>query len=298
MQAVAARPVRSISLTASSRRPQHSLRTLAQLPGKPNIEQPWERRKVRPSDPTLQGSSDGRSAPQGRKWWDYAAPTGAVGRPSIEQQPVTIPPLGPDGGSGGSGGGRGGGGNGGRGGGGGRGGYGGSGSGGSWMRGPTYLFSAVLLLGGLMAYFRRGSQKSLLFSAAAAIMLLVAASLLHHRSGVLLALGECAPCGLLALCLLVVVELTLLTSSALLQFAAARNRAQWQPKSPAVLPISACPLPISMQPGCCSTCTCLVDHPCCSPFGTSCLWNLHAPQTNKPSCSISSLACKGAQPAL
>lgn len=45
----------------------------------------------------------------------------------------------------------------------------------------------------MMAYFRRGSQKSLLFSAAAAVMLLVAASLLHHRSGVLLALGECAP---------------------------------------------------------------------------------------------------------
>ncbi|KAL4421965.1 hypothetical protein ABPG77_010988 [Micractinium sp. CCAP 211/92] len=118
---------------------------------------------------------------------DYAAPTGEVGRPDIQQQPVTIPPLGPDdGGSGGSGGG----GRGGGGGNGGRGGNGGSGgSGGSWMRGPTYMFSLALLLGGLAAYFRRGSQKSLLFSAAAAIMLLVAASLLHHRSGVLLALS-------------------------------------------------------------------------------------------------------------
>lgn len=125
---------------------------------------------------------------------DYSAPTGAVGRPDIQQRPVTIPPLGPDGGGGGSSGsggggggsGRGGGGNGGRSGGGG----GNGGNGGSWMRGPTYLYSTALLLGGLMAYFRRGSQKSLLFSAAAAILLLVAASLLHHRSGVLLALSE------------------------------------------------------------------------------------------------------------
>jgi uncharacterized membrane protein (UPF0136 family) len=58
------------------------------------------------------------------------------------------------------------------------------------MRGFSYLFSALLLVGGLAAYIRRGSYKSLLFSTAATILLLISASLMHHRSGKLLALGK------------------------------------------------------------------------------------------------------------
>ena len=60
------------------------------------------------------------------------------------------------------------------------------------MRGFTYLFSALLMAGGLAAFVRRGSVKSLLFSAAAAILLLISASVMHRRVGTLLALGEWA----------------------------------------------------------------------------------------------------------
>lgn len=59
------------------------------------------------------------------------------------------------------------------------------------MRGPTYLFAAALLLGGLMAFIRKGSYKSLLFSGAVALLLVICASVMHRRVGTLLALGEC-----------------------------------------------------------------------------------------------------------
>ncbi|PSC73575.1 FATTY ACID EXPORT 6 [Micractinium conductrix] len=180
-------PRRALSLAAPQRKRAVALRpTATSLPGQPNIERSWERRTPAPADPTLRDDAveTGRRAPAGRKWWDYAAPTGAVGRPDISLKPitdVTLPAYGPPGNGGGGGGGGGSGGGG--------GGRGGSGGGGGWMRGPTYLFAALLLAGGLTAFVKKGSQKSLLFSAAATILLLVAAPLMHHRSGLLLAMS-------------------------------------------------------------------------------------------------------------
>ena len=59
------------------------------------------------------------------------------------------------------------------------------------MKGFTYLFAALLFAGGLAAYIRKGSSQSLLFASAVAILLLISASVMHHRSGKLLAMGEC-----------------------------------------------------------------------------------------------------------
>jgi uncharacterized membrane protein (UPF0136 family) len=61
------------------------------------------------------------------------------------------------------------------------------------MKGFTYLFSTLIVAGGLAAYIRKGSSSSFFVSLAVAILLLISASLLHHRSGKLLALGEPGP---------------------------------------------------------------------------------------------------------
>ncbi|KAI7844545.1 hypothetical protein COHA_001903 [Chlorella ohadii] len=192
--AVAARPIggRYSRAQAAHRRP-CPIRC-SRLPGvpdygygQPNVPGEKKQGLEDPHDRLRRQQEEALGTPQQRKWWDYGAASASVGRPDIEQKPVTIPQLSPDDGNGGSSGGsNGGGGSGG--GGGGSGGNGGSGGSGP-MRGFTYLFAALLMAGGLAAFVRRGSVKSLLFSAAAAMLLLISASVMHRRVGTLLALG-------------------------------------------------------------------------------------------------------------
>ncbi|KAI3433462.1 hypothetical protein D9Q98_003275 [Chlorella vulgaris] len=133
------------------------------------------------------------SAAQTRKWWDYRSPSASVGRQSSQiKLSAAIPQVSPDSGNGGSGKGGSTGGSGGGGGGGGKGGgggAGGSGGGSDWMKNCTYVFSALLLAGGIAGYIRRGSTSSLMLSFAVAALLLISTSLMHHPSGTLLALG-------------------------------------------------------------------------------------------------------------
>jgi uncharacterized membrane protein (UPF0136 family) len=62
------------------------------------------------------------------------------------------------------------------------------------MKGWTYAYALLVVLGGVVAYARKGSTQSLLVSSGVAVLLLIAASLMGHptmKIGSLLALATC-----------------------------------------------------------------------------------------------------------
>lgn len=72
------------------------------LPGVPNYSQdssddePWQRRSSNhPQHKAKQEGGGAQNQAQQRKWWDYQAPTAAVGRPDISLKAVGIPQVSP-----------------------------------------------------------------------------------------------------------------------------------------------------------------------------------------------------------
>ena len=74
------------------------VRADTRLPGVPNYsyDEPWEPRKRGSlSDPHDRADASQRAPQQGRKWWDYQAPTAAIARPDISLKAVGIPQVSP-----------------------------------------------------------------------------------------------------------------------------------------------------------------------------------------------------------
>ena len=119
-----------------------------------------------------------------KAWWRYTIPTagsfsGYLSDAKNNFSPVAIPQYGGgDGGKGGSGG-RGWGGL-------------GDGKGDEPMKGWTYAFALIVVIGGIMAYIKKGSTQSLVASSGVAVLLLIAASLMGvptSKVGTILALA-------------------------------------------------------------------------------------------------------------
>ena len=123
-----------------------------------------------------------------KAWWRYTIPTassfsGYLSEVRDNISPGAVPQYGGgDGGEGGSGGG----------GWGGRGGGRGGGNRDEPMKGWTYAFALIVVVGGVMAYVKKGSTQSLVASSGVAVLLLIAASLMGvptSKVGTILALA-------------------------------------------------------------------------------------------------------------
>ena len=119
-----------------------------------------------------------------KAWWRYTIPTassfsGYLSEVRDNISPGAVPQYGGgDGGKGGSGGG----------------GWGGrgDGNGDEPMKGWTYAFALIVVVGGIMGYVRKGSTQSLVVSSGVAVLLLIAASLMGvptSKVGTILALA-------------------------------------------------------------------------------------------------------------
>lgn len=136
----------------------------------------------------VQWDARGQRKGLGKKaWWRYGIPTassfsGYLSEVRDNISPGAVPQYGGgDGGKGGWGGG----------GWGGRGGR-GDGSGDEPMKGWTYAYALIVVVGGVMAYVKKGSTQSLVASSGVAVLLLIAASLMGvptSKVGTILALA-------------------------------------------------------------------------------------------------------------